>query len=82
MKINSQENIILGAMLENKNKTWWSAKDFQSGKYFVGYEATARMSEIQRYPFIKSAKEGRYRVLAIDWDREDEIEEYKEMIGE
>ena len=52
MKINSQENIIIGAMLENKNKTWWSAK------------------------------EGRYRVLAIDWDREDEIEEYKQMLGE
>ncbi len=82
MKINSQENIILGAMLENKNKTWWSAKDFQSGKYFVGYEATARMSEIMRYPFVKSGKDGRFRVLAIDWNKEDDINEYLEMIGE
>lgn len=82
MKINSQENRIIKAMLNNRDRIWWSAKDFQSGEYFVGYEATARMSEIQRYPFIKSGKDGRFRVLAIDWDREDDIKNYKEMLGE
>lgn len=82
MKINSQENRIIKAMLNNRDRIWWSAKDFQSGEYFVGYEATARMSEIQRYPFIKSGKDGRFRVLAIDWDREEDIKNYKEMLGE
>jgi hypothetical protein len=82
MKLNSQKNKILNAMLNNRDRIWWSAKDFQSGEHFIGYEATARMSELLEYPFIKSAKDGRFRVLAIDWDKEDEIEEYKEMIGE
>lgn len=82
MKLNSQENRILKAMLGNRNKIWWSAKDFQSGDNFVGYEATARMSEIMRYPFIKSGKDGRFRVLAIDWERENDINEYLEMLGE
>lgn len=82
MKINSQENRIIKAMLNNRDRIWWSAKDFQSGEYFVGYEATARMSEIMRYPFIKSGKDGRFRVLSINWDREDDIKNYKEMLGE
>lgn len=82
MKPNSQENTILKAMLKNRDRIWWSAKDFQSGEHFVGYEATARMSEIMRYPFVKSGKDGRFRVLSIDWNKEDDINEYLEMIGE
>ena len=47
----TQCEVILKAMLENKSKDKWSAKDFQSGKYFVGYEASARMSDLIRmYP--------------------------------
>lgn len=65
-----QTDIILKAMLTNKNKKWWSAKDFQFGENFVGYEATARMSELANIyvDLIKVAKDGRYRVLAINWD--------------
>ena len=35
----TQCNVILQAMLENDNREW-TAKNFQSGKYFVGYEAS------------------------------------------
>lgn len=68
-----QHDIILKAMLENKSKFWWSAKDFQHEPYFVGYEATARMSELsQKYPdLIKTSKDGRFRILAINWDSEE-----------
>mgnify|MGYP003289001146 CR=1 FL=1 len=64
----TQCEIILKAMLENKDKEIWTASDFQSGKYFVGYEATARMSELaKRHPNIFIVgKKGRFRTLAID----------------
>ena len=57
----TQCDVILKAMLENPNKVEWSAKDFQNGEYFVGYEASARMSDLLRmYPEILIAgKEGR-----------------------
>ena len=46
------------------------AKDFQAGKYFVGYEASARMSDLVRmYPdLLIIGKEGRFRTLEINWD--------------
>lgn len=79
----TQYEIILGAMLTNKNKSQWTAKDFQSGEYFVGYEASARMSELNKmYPdlFI-TGKEGRFRTLSIDWTKEKEIKELIDMLG-
>lgn len=68
----TQCDLILKAMLENKTKKVWTAKDFQSGNYFVGYEATARMSDLKRmYPdlFIVG-KEGKFRTLQINWSNE------------
>lgn len=79
----TQYEIILGAMLTNKDKSQWTAKDFQSGEYFVGYEASARMSELNKmYPdlFI-TGKEGRFRTLSIDWTKEKEIKELMDMLG-
>ena len=75
----TQCDIILKAMLENKDKKIWTAKDFQSGKYFVGYEASARMSDLSRlYPDILIVgKEGRFRTLSINWKNKKEV---KEMI--
>ena len=78
----TQANKILKAMINNPGKKYWTAKDFQSGEHFVGYEATARMSElINKHPklFI-SGKDGRYRTLRIDWNREKEIKEIKEYL--
>lgn len=76
----SQCDVILKAMLENRNKNIWTAKDFQSGEYFVGYEASARMSELTKmYPelFIVG-KDGRFRTLSINWKQEKEIKEHLE----
>ena len=69
MKSRTQCETILVAMLENRNKEIWTAKDFQSGKYFVGYEATARISDLIRmYPTLfKVGKDGRFRTISIDW---------------
>lgn len=69
----TQCEVILKAMLENKEKEIWTASDFQSGKYFVGYEATARMSDLIRlHPkvFIVG-KIHRFRTLQINWEAEE-----------
>ena len=64
----SQYETIISAMLNNKNKVWWTAADFQQGEYFVGYEATARMSELKtKYLGLFSEKKiGRFRALSIN----------------
>lgn len=61
---------MLRIMLENKEHKVWKASDFQSGEFFIGYEATARMSDLMRvYPdkFIVG-KDGRFRTLELNWD--------------
>lgn len=71
---------ILKIMLEHKEKKVWKASDFQSGEFFIGYEATARMSDLMRiYPdkFIVG-KDGRFRTLEINWDNIDE--EFKKQV--
>lgn len=79
----TQCDVILRALLLNKNKNNWTAKDFQYGENFVGYEATARMSElIDMYgDLIEVAKDGRFRVLAINWDSE-EVEKQLKRIND
>lgn len=78
----TQCDVILKAMLENKNVKEWTAKDFQSGKYFVGYEATARMSELALYypSLIITGKNGRFRTLSINWENTKEIQEQIERL--
>lgn len=77
----TQCDTILYAMLENRNKKWWSAKDFQSGKYFVGYEASPRMSELSnKYnDLILTAKDGRFRIIAINWESKELENELKRL---
>lgn len=70
-----QIDIILKAMLMGDKK--WTAKDFQYGDNFVGYEASARMSDlVKMYPdlFIVS-KVGRFRALEINWEEKELINE-------
>lgn len=71
----TQCDVILDAMLSNPQIKWWYAKDFLHGKYFVGYEATARMTDLLNlYPTLFNyAKDGRYRILAINWESKEEI---------
>ena len=61
---------ILRIMLENKDHKVWKASDFQSGEFFIGYEATARMSDLMRvYPEIFIVgKDGRFRTLELNWE--------------
>lgn len=82
MKKLTQCETILKAMIDNKNIKVWSAKDFQYGEYFVGYEATARMSDlINKYPDIFIiGQDGRFRTLEIDWSKEQEIKDIKFML--
>lgn len=77
----TQCDTILLAMLENRDKQWWSAKDFQSGKYFVGYEASPRISELaNKYnDLIITAKDGRFRIVSINWDSKDLENELKRL---
>lgn len=66
----TQCDIIMQAMLKNPGKEWWSAKDFQHGHYFVGYEASARMSDLKReFPSMFNVKrDNRYRLMSINWE--------------
>ena len=78
-----QYDIILSAMINNPQKEIWTAKDFQKGKYFVGYEASARMSELVKMipEIFIVGKDGRFRTIAINWKNKnvnDYINLYKE----
>lgn len=67
---------ILTFMYENKGvKKVWYGKDFQHEPYFIGYEATARMSDLLRmYPQIFIVrKDGRFRTLELDLTQEEFI---------
>jgi hypothetical protein len=80
----TQCEIILTAMLSNKSKEEWTASDFQSGKYFVGYEASARMSDLIRlHPKVFIiGKVNRFRTLKINWEAEETQELIKQYITE
>lgn len=76
----SQRKTILKAMFANPNKTDWLATDFQHEPYFVGYEASPRMSELKNdFPDLFIVKTiDRYRSLAINWDNKELIAEIKD----
>ena len=81
----TQCDTILKALLLNENKKNWTAKDFQDGEFFVGYEATARMSELsKKYPnLLIVVKSGRFRTLSLNLENIKEInEEKKRLLGE
>ena len=78
-----QCDVILKAMLENAERENWTAKDFQNGKYFVGYEASARMSDLMRtYPtLLKVGKDGRFRTLSINWENQEMVKQEKNRLN-
>lgn len=74
----SQVQRIVAKMVSNPSKVWWYAYDFMPPRMsfedplFVGYEATARMSDLLRmYPYMfEAGKDGKYRTLRFkreDW---------------
>lgn len=80
---NTQRKTILNAMFDNPNKENWIATDFQQGPYFVGYEASPRMSELKSdYPDLFIVKTiDRYRALTINWENQETIAEVKDRYG-
>lgn len=69
----TQHDKILALMIKFRGKKeWFKASDFMLqglGVYFVGYEASARMSElVKKYPYIFETKtEGRFRYAKINF---------------
>lgn len=74
MSRRTQCETIIQAMLDHPEKEWWYASDFQKAPYFVGYEASARMSDIVReYPsLVEVGRDGRFRTLKIRWENIEE----------
>ena len=73
---------VLKIMWDNRiKKKVWYGKDFQRDPYFIGYEATARMSDLLRmYPQIFIVrKDGRFRTLELDLEQEKFI---RDLLGE
>lgn len=73
-----QTEKILTLMTFNRGKrNWFYPPDFMKqalGDYFVGYEASARLSELaSKYPdMIESEKRGKYVYRRIKWETYDE----------
>lgn len=72
----TQHQKIVAKMCKYKSRIWWLPPDFMRAdpEFFVGYEASARLSELQReYPSaFESRKEGKYlarRMLFEDMDK-------------
>ena len=69
----SQYEKIICLMISNKNKEWWLASDFMKpdlGKAFVGYEASARLSELRKkYPdMLETRPKGRFKEYKFRFD--------------
>ena len=54
-----QEKIL--KQMETEPDRWWLPQDFmQGGQYFVGYEASARLSELAKAGLVESKRQGKY----------------------
>lgn len=67
----TQHQKIVATMCKNSTKEWWLPQDFmQPGDFFVGYEASARLSELQsEYPdMFESVRAGKYMKRRIKFE--------------
>ena len=67
----TQHQKIVATMCKNSQKEWWLPQDFmQPGDFFVGYEASARLSELQsEYPqMFESVRAGKYMKRRIKFE--------------
>ena len=78
----TQKEKVLKIILFNPEKQEWTAKDFQYGENFIGYEASARMSEIanEYKEILTIGKRGRFRTISVNWAKKKEIEEIKKIL--
>lgn len=67
----TQHEIVLMGLARDRTGKWFYPQDFMSGDLFVGYEASARLSELTKlYPLMIEAKrEGKYVVRRINWEQ-------------
>jgi len=83
MKLTQKEK-ILRCILKNPYKTF-TASDFQTGDNFIGYEASARISElVNLFPFLfEVGKVGRFRTIKLNPNAKEQANElikaYKEQ---
>jgi len=71
----TQQQKIVAEMCSNPDKQWWLPKDFmQGGQFFVGYEASARLSELQSEnpDMFESQRNGRFIERRIVFENIDE----------
>lgn len=80
MKKYTQKEKLLVVMLRRRHEQkWFYAPDFQKpnmdNEVFVGYEATARISELyQDFPdLIEMKREGKYRYIRIRYENLDGV---------
>lgn len=80
--LTQHEKILVIMFREHKYRdiseaVWWRASDFQRERFgiFIGYEASARMSELyKKYPFMwESRTNERFRELKFRFDQANEI---------
>lgn len=75
----SQCQKVLAIMCINRDNQWWFAVDFQKPTLprdlFVGYEASARMSDLFRMSpaLFNKGKQGKYRVLKVRFEEVDKL---------
>ena len=76
MKLTQKDKIML-AILKGHEKKWWDARDFQNGDNFVGWEASARLSELTKdyYMIFEIAKDGRFRQVRLNWKNKQMIKQ-------
>lgn len=84
-KNKTQMSKIISVMIRNKSQQWFMAGDFQEPKIklgdrmFVGWEASARMSDLLRmYPeMVEVSHKGKYRYLRFRF--ENTVEMFKTL---
>lgn len=67
----TQQQKIIAHICTNPTKEWWLPQDFmQGGEFFVGYEASARLSELQREnpEMFESRRAGKYMERRIKFE--------------
>lgn len=67
----TQHQKIVAEMCLRNSKEWWLPSDFmKGGEFFVGYEASARLSELQREnpTMFESRRAGKYMERRIRFE--------------
>jgi len=70
----SQHEKILKIMLSHPDKTYWLPSDFMKpeliGDLFIGYEASARLSELRsNHPEVfRGLRDGKYIATSLNWE--------------